>query len=815
MAYNSATDINLSEITNPRLLKTIHSANFATEYGAVTASGAPTAPQYWYLSGDVPVTSANMNLPKHINITATGGKFVRSGAGSLTVAAPILAKREQIFSGFDKTNLKISAAMDAVYPEWFGAVADNVTDDWAAIQLMFDAVRYVLGAASVAAGGYATGGVVKFAAGKSYYSSKTIRIRRSFDISGGGGKGWYTGTIVRFAPNTSGFVFESFFSEGVFEGASITANSTTLTAAMSFTTIDIGKDVVIIGAGAGGADHRATITAFTNATTVTIAAAAATGVTNTAAFLVTEDTAQWSKISNIALVGARGGNTHTINIAADLTVTATPDNLNRYRGFPQETTVTIDTVPGSSEGTTWALRYSPTGVPSLYLRFEALNAYQPMPADTIYTGGRYIFFSWMIGAVLRINKTDYKIRAMHTLAGNNTTGYQRVYLDNMDGTPANLPPGSIGTDAEFISIPGRGSVGSRVNSFHGINAVARINVDSVYVKSFAGNGFHMDTNRAGGVNGQENGNYFNISSQCAFYENLGSGVYLTGVNSNQGTIGNIDTNSNYGWGIYDESQQGNVYVGVHTAGNGMGGHFTVPSRVHQSTFLGCYDEAGQPNSILSSESPFFGGAPGSGYSKQSSAPFILGTRSVHRLFTACAIRVTNPYPILVGGGEKPPAVSAQIGSSEGHFPSILSMGNEDEYGAGHPTDPFPSYAIDYGRGTPGNGWYALSHGNGQKSSTGRTVLAWSGDSNVVFPDVAGQPNPERVQLWMPKGFYVGGDGNALAAKKKMGVDAKGLTFEANLRFTTNTAGVVLQSPNGTKYRITVADGGALSAVVEP
>lgn len=93
-----------------------------------------------------------------------------------------------------------------------------------------------------------------------------------------------TGAPVSETTNLEGSLDLTIFADGV-----ATASSTTFTSATAgFTAADVGKEITIAGAGAAGARLVTTISAFTNATTVTLGAAATTSVT-----AATFRTARW------------------------------------------------------------------------------------------------------------------------------------------------------------------------------------------------------------------------------------------------------------------------------------------------------------------------------------------------------------------------------------------------------------------------------------------------------------------------------------------------------------------------------------------
>lgn len=76
-------------------------------------------------------------------------------------------------------------------------------------------------------------------------------------------------------------------------GGAMTSGSATLTDTTNtpFASTDVGKTIVVVGAGTGGAPLSTTISAYTSASQVTLAAAAATTVSNTSYSWGTDDTA--------------------------------------------------------------------------------------------------------------------------------------------------------------------------------------------------------------------------------------------------------------------------------------------------------------------------------------------------------------------------------------------------------------------------------------------------------------------------------------------------------------------------------------------
>lgn len=83
--------------------------------------------------GNYTVVTA-LTIPANITIKPQPGSLlIKSGSGSITFNGKLKAGITQVFSGFEYITFK-TGAIKTLYPEWFGAVADDATDCTDALQ---------------------------------------------------------------------------------------------------------------------------------------------------------------------------------------------------------------------------------------------------------------------------------------------------------------------------------------------------------------------------------------------------------------------------------------------------------------------------------------------------------------------------------------------------------------------------------------------------------------------------------------------------------------------------------------------------------
>lgn len=128
-------------------------------------------------------------------------------------------------------------------------------------------------------------------------------------------------------------------------------------------------------------------------------------------------------------------------------------------------------------------------------------------------------------------------------------------------------------------------------SMRGIMTTCPIYVDDVDVFSMSNDGFAVIAGNSSGILGNANGCHLR---NCTFQSNGGSGLYFLGDDANDCTILSCRSFYNSGWGMYDDSLLGNLYIGTETDFNSTGGYFSNPTKPNASCYIGAYAEPNQP-----------------------------------------------------------------------------------------------------------------------------------------------------------------------------------------------------------------------------
>lgn len=115
-----------------KLDERITTADYTTFAQAVTAAAGRT------LVVNSAITTGTTTVPSTVTLRFDrNGSITVSGGGVLTIDGAIEAGRHQIFAGAG-TVTGTPILKDGAYPQWFGAVGDDETDDTAALQLTAD-----------------------------------------------------------------------------------------------------------------------------------------------------------------------------------------------------------------------------------------------------------------------------------------------------------------------------------------------------------------------------------------------------------------------------------------------------------------------------------------------------------------------------------------------------------------------------------------------------------------------------------------------------------------------------------------------------
>lgn len=527
---------------------------------------------------NTPLTcNSALTIPATLALEFTNsGKIVKASGCNLTVASEILAAKVQIFEGFDKTNLKLNGANDYYYFEWTGAKGDYgkvspATDDWAAIQLLYDVVDF-----PVSGNIYQKGsGTFKFAA-KTYYSSQTIHIRAAGNTEGSGG---FKGSKIVFPQNVRGLIFESYSTQ---------------------------ED------GSGGF-------------LVTGKSAGSSKLTNLAVEALQQNTTAFD---------SGWQPTNTVNLSGDTITVVTGAPFNAQRSAPEGTTVTIGrshwllakTLPDENGNGT---PYEAADLNAMHLqpyRSAACGDAKPpggsvcevaagVTSDIIHATNATLEPYW-IGMKVKIlgDPTIYRISEIpDNRANGDPSGadvpdifYFRVVKDS-DGSAAAIPDfaGQIEVYG-FVAGGANNSRAVRLNQFHAIESRAQTYIENVTVNGFNGNAFQYNScQTSADVGNQPNTNNSTFIKNIS-YTTAGHGVYLCGTNSNSSTFMNSDLSNTGGAGYFDASFLGNTVIANHVSGN-AGGSYITTGGVNATNFFSNYTEGGAPCVSLVQYNLWFGG----------------------------------------------------------------------------------------------------------------------------------------------------------------------------------------------------------------
>jgi hypothetical protein len=166
------------------------------------------------------------------------------------------------------------------------------------------------------------------------------------------------------------------------------------------------------------------------------------------------------------------------------------------------------------------------------------------------------------------------------------------HVDGFHFINADKGPDAVWSSLTNLSILGTGSVISPKGAGTGIKASVAIVIDSCKILQWFEYCVHFFTDSTGqGPDGWRISN--SGIGACA-----GTGFYVTGHNSNVGTMLNcMVTRCGSGRAIHDDSFLGNTYVAVMCSYGGIFANGDAANGGNNCTFVGCYVESGNPSYI--------------------------------------------------------------------------------------------------------------------------------------------------------------------------------------------------------------------------
>lgn len=183
---------------------------------AIAAAAVNGGVVYFPSTGNTYMMTTAITVPSNVTLTFEPGASIESdGSSTITINGPMSVGRHQIFTNFGSGDILFGkGALGAAYPEWWGAIADGVTDctdplNWACVAHQ---------SVSLAIGVYMTDGWFVNGAGRKISGSSGNE---------NSGISTLTGTVVK-ARGTQAYVLttvtrDSLFEHIVFDGAYTTA----------------------------------------------------------------------------------------------------------------------------------------------------------------------------------------------------------------------------------------------------------------------------------------------------------------------------------------------------------------------------------------------------------------------------------------------------------------------------------------------------------------------------------------------------------------------------------------------------------------
>jgi hypothetical protein len=124
----------------------------------------------------------------------------------------------------------------------------------------------------------------------------------------------------------------------------------------------------------------------------------------------------------------------------------------------------------------------------------------------------------------------------------------------------------------------------------GIHATCVIKMEYGVVRNFAGGGIFINGQTGEGATGIADGWAI---SHTRIADCGGNGLHTKGNDSQVGTATQVEVTHCDGWGYYDESPYGNLYLACQSSGNALGSYYgRTVSTYYGSVYVSCYVEFG-------------------------------------------------------------------------------------------------------------------------------------------------------------------------------------------------------------------------------
>jgi hypothetical protein len=328
-------------------------------------------------------------------------------------------------------------------------------------------------------------------------------------------------------------------------------------------------------------------TANTNAAT-RVALAALTGVTRATVTLSEAGRAGVFVFYTAADYLTQYGNTLTSQVTLDTTqaihVAPTADTTGASGAWVRQYTGPVDIrwFGGKADGTSQADTGPELGTYGATDNATALNAALALlsqneivvTTENYYRAGAHIHFPGADGVY------DFNSR-IEVRASVRITGDGIGQAGGVNGTYLRWRPGMHGmvllhygaTISGTVSPAAWSAGGTSIegvqyaDTYHGLWSKVPFSVSRCGFTGWAGNGIHVEATAGGGGATEGNANLFRIRDSV-FYSNE-HGIFVDGADVNAGLVEACDCNSNRGYGVYDSSFLGNLYIACHADANGV------------------------------------------------------------------------------------------------------------------------------------------------------------------------------------------------------------------------------------------------------